>query len=184
MKYELIRSARRTMAIEVKNGKVTVRAPLFVTDAAVRGFVLKNLGRIEAMLEKQKAREAEMPPVERLTQAEIDALARRAARVIPERVLHYASAAGVTYGRITIRCQKTKWGSCSSKGNLNFNCLLMLAPAEVLDSVVAHEVCHRREMNHSDRFYALLKKICPDYDRWNQWLKKNGNALMRRAWPQ
>ena len=77
------------------------------------------------------------------------ALADQAVKTIPEKVRYYAPLVGVTYGRITIRNQRTRWGSCSSKGNLNFNCLLMLAPPEVLDSVVVHELCHRKEMNHS-----------------------------------
>ena len=93
---------------------------------------------------------------------------------------YYAPQIGVDYGRITIRCQRTRWGSCSAKGNLNFNCLLMLAPPEVLDSVVVHELCHRREMNHSPRFYALVLRVFPDYHRWDRWLKDNGPALMAR----
>ena len=77
------------------------------------------------------------------------ALADQAVKTIPERVRYYAPLIGVTYGKITIRNQRTRWGSCSSKGNLNFNCLLMLAPPEALDSVVVYELCHRKEMNHS-----------------------------------
>ena len=87
---------------------------------------------------------------------------------------------GAEFNRVTIRCQKTRWGSCSAKKNLNFNCLLMLAPAEVIDSVVAHEVCHLKEMNHGARFYALVREIFPDYDRCNRWLKDNGKLLMAR----
>ena len=83
---------------------------------------------------------------------------------------------GVTYGRITIRNQRSKWGSCSSKGNLNFNCLLMLTPPEVIDS----ELCHRKEMNHSERFYAEVLRIFPDYYKWNKWLKENGGAIIAR----
>jgi len=86
----------------------------------------------------------------------------------------------VTYGRITVRNQKTRWGSCSSKGNLNFNCLLMLTPPEVIDSVVVHELCHLREMNHSPKFYAEVLKVYPDYHKWNGWLKEHGAAIMKR----
>ena len=116
----------------------------------------------------------------RLTRQEIEALAREAARVIPERVAYFAPKVGVTYGRITIRNQRSRWGSCSSKGNLNFNCLLMLAPPEVLDSVVVHELCHRLEMNHSKRFYAHVLRVYPDYYRDHKWLKEHGTELMRR----
>ena len=119
-------------------------------------------------------------PSGRLTMEEIRRLAQEAVRVIPERVAYYAPKVGVTYGRITIRNQRSRWGSCSSKGNLNFNCLLMLAPMEVIDSVVVHELCHRLEMNHSRRFYEHVLRVYPDYYRYHDWLKKNGTALMRR----
>lgn len=111
---------------------------------------------------------------------EIRSLADQALKVIPERVRYYAPLIGVTYGRITIRNQRTKWGSCSAQGNLNFNCLLMLTPQEVLDSVVVHELCHRKEMNHSERFYAEVLRVFPDYKKWDKWLKDNGPVLMQR----
>lgn len=111
---------------------------------------------------------------------EIQALADKALKVIPERVKYYAPKVGVTYGRITIRNQRSRWGSCSAKGNLNFNCLLMLTPPEVIDSVVVHELCHRKEMNHSDRFYAEVLRVFPEYHKWNKWLKENGSTLMQR----
>ena len=117
---------------------------------------------------------------DKLTAEEIRALAAKALEVIPERVAYYAPLMGVTYNRITIRNQKTRWGSCSSKGNLNFNCLLMLCPPEVIDSVVVHELAHRTEMNHSKRFYAHVLRVYPDYYKWNKWLKENGPALIRR----
>ena len=91
-------------------------------------------------------------PTEKLTREKVIALAEEALKVIPERVEYFAKVIGVTYGKITVRNQKTRWGSCSSKGNLNFNCLLMLAPPEVLDYVVVHELCHRKQMNHSKAF--------------------------------
>ena len=107
-------------------------------------------------------------------------LADSALKYIPERVRYYAPIVGVSYGRITIRSQRTRWGSCSSKGHLNFNCLLILAPPEVIDSIVVHELCHRKEMNHSPRFYAEVLRVYPDYYKWNDWLKKNGAALLAR----
>ena len=85
-----------------------------------------------------------------------------------------------TYSRITIRSQKTRWGGCSAKGNLNFNCLLMLMPQEVRDYVVIHELCHRREMNHSAAFWTEVERYCPDYRLHRKWLKDNGAALIGR----
>jgi predicted metal-dependent hydrolase len=87
---------------------------------------------------------------------------------------------GISYGRITVRSQHTRWGSCSAKGNLNFNCLLMLVPQEVLDYVVVHELCHRKELNHSARFWAQVERILPDYRIHRKWLKDHGSALIGR----
>jgi predicted metal-dependent hydrolase len=114
------------------------------------------------------------------TKEEIKELADKACELIPKKVRHYASIIGVDYGRITIRNQKTRWGSCSSKGNLNFNCLLMLCPDEVIDSIVVHELCHRKYMNHSARFYEEVEKAYPEYSKWHKWLKDNGAFIMGR----
>ena len=88
------------------------------------------------------------------------------------------------WGTYNVSCfeevSSSKWGSCSGKGNLNFNCLLMLTPPEVIDSVVVHELCHRKEMNHSDKFYEEVLKVFPDYWTWDKWLKDNGDLLMKR----
>ena len=99
---------------------------------------------------------------------------------IPQRVKKYAPIVGVDYGRITIRMQKSRWGSCSSKGNLNFNCLLMAMPEEIRDYVVVHELCHRKEMNHSKRFYDEVYRVFPNYKQCDKWLKENGAILMER----
>ena len=79
-----------------------------------------------------------------------------------------------------MRRQRSKWGSCSSAGNLNFNCLLLLAPLEVLDYVVVHELCHRLEMNHSPRFWAEVRRVLPDYEAARGWLREEGGSLMAR----
>ncbi len=180
IEYQVIKSSRRTFALEIREGKLLVRAPRAATVRQIEDFVTKHEDWVRKHLEKSKTRAAELSDVKPLTREELQALADQAAAVIPERVRYYAPLAGVTYGRITIRNQKTKWGSCSAKGNLNFNCLLMLAPREVLDSVVVHELCHRIEMNHSARFYQEVRRVYPEYDKWNRWLKENGPAIMRR----
>lgn len=117
---------------------------------------------------------------QRLTVQDIQELAARAKKESPDKVRHYADIIGVDYGRITIRNQKTRWGSCSGKGNLNFNCLLMLTPEDVQDYVVIHELCHRKEMNHSPKFWAEVAKIMPDYKRKRKWLKENSGEIMQR----
>ena len=178
MEFEVIRSNRKTMAVEIRQGKLIIRAPLQATDEDINRFMLEHKKWIETHLAKAQAQQQAAASCRSLTMDEIQALADRACEVIPERVKHYAPLVDVTYGRITIRNQRSKWGSCSSKGNLNFNCLLMLTPPEVIDSVVVHELCHRKEMNHSDKFYAEVLRVFPDYWKWDKWLKENGNILM------
>lgn len=177
----VIRSNRKTLALEIRpDTSILVRAPYRVSGQEIRRFLAEHENWIRKHLEQAKKRAAQQEPVDKLSMEEIQALADEALRIIPERVAYYAPLVGVTYGRITIRNQRSRWGSCSSKGNLNFNCLLMLAPREVLDSVVVHELCHRKEMNHSDRFYAEVRRVFPEYDKWNRWLKENGARLMKR----
>lgn len=180
MEYELIRSERKTIALEIRKGRLIVRAPLGASDETIRAFLQKNRKWAEEHLLKARARDQRMAGVEKLTREELRALAEAALRDIPERVRRFAPLLGVSYGSITIRAQKTKWGSCSAKGNLNFNCLLMLAPPKVRDSVVVHELCHLKEMNHSSRFYAEVLKVFPDYRGQQKWLKENGYILMAR----
>ena len=98
---------------------------------------------------------------------------------IPRRVAVYAGKMGVTYGRIRIKDQKTLWGSCSSRKNLNFNWRLVMAPGEVLDYVVVHELCHLKHMNHSAEFWDCVEEILPEYREHRRWLKVHGGELSR-----
>ena len=96
---------------------------------------------------------------------------------LPKEFLIFARLMGVSYRNITIREQKTRWGSCSSEKNLNFNWKLILAPPEVLDYVVVHELCHLKEMNHSKAFWDEVGKVMPEYETYKLWLKENGWKL-------
>ena len=183
MEVTVIRSNRKTVAIQVNSDlSVTVRVPRRATKGDIErilkekeAWILKHMEQIA----KRKA-EYEAMDVDRLTNAEVQELVDKAVKYIPERVAHFAKLIDVDYGRITIRNQKTRWGSCSSKGNLNFNCLLMLAPPEIIDYVVVHELCHRKEMNHSKDFWNEVEKILPDYKDSVKWLKEEGSCIMRR----
>ncbi|MBE6856443.1 MAG: M48 family metallopeptidase [Ruminococcus sp.] len=177
MEYKIKRSSRKTLCLEITAEGLLVRAPLRASNADIASFVETKRDWIEKHLKKVQERESSAV---KLTRKELEELAEQALKIIPQRVAYYAPQVGVTYGRITIRNQHTRWGSCSSKGNLNFNCLLMLTPPEVLDSVVVHELCHRKEMNHSAKFYEHVLRVYPDYHKWNKWLKDNGRALMAR----
>ncbi len=178
--YTVVRSDRKTSAIHITPEGVFVRVPKNATDADVKRLVESHRAWLEKHLAKQEKARVAMEGITPLSAEEFRALADRALQYIPERTAYWAKIMGVTYGRITIRNQKTKWGSCSAKGNLNFNCALMLAPPEVIDSVIVHELAHLKEMNHSPRFYAAVNAVFPEYDKWNGWLKENGAAIMRR----
>ncbi len=183
MNIEIIKSNRKSLAIEVKKDlRVVVRVPLFVSNKDIQKFVAEKSAWIEKSIEKVKARneQEKQNPTQKFTAEEIRSLADKALEIIPKRVEYYAKIMGVTYGRITIRNQVSHWGSCSAKGNLNFNCLLMLCPAEVMDYVVAHELCHLKEMNHSKKFWSLVEHFCPEYEQHKKWLKEHGNGLIGR----
>lgn len=181
MKVTVIRSNRKTVTIQVSSDlSVTVRAPRSASEKDIEEILKKKEAWISKHIEKIKETKErfEAEPTEKLTREKVIALAEEALKVIPERVEYFAKVIGVTYGKITVRNQKTRWGSCSSKGNLNFNCLLMLAPPEVLDYVVVHELCHRKQMNHSKAFWLEVEKVLPNYKEVRKWLKEEGSQMI------
>ena len=178
LSYEIIRSPRKTLSLQItREGQITVRAPKRISKARIQEFVREH---IEWILKKQAElrlwEEAEEAGEGMLsyTPEEEAGYRQQAARALSERAAYFAGRMGVSYGRITIRGQKTRWGSCSGKGNLNFNWKLMLCPPEIQDYVVVHELAHLKEMNHSRAFYAEVEKILPDYRERMGWLKRYG----------
>lgn len=170
---QIIRSSRKTLALQVlPNGEVLIRSPKKLPVEHIEAFVQSKAGWLGKHAIKQ------IEPV--LTAAQLHTLAQQALQVIPQRVEFYAPIVGVAYGSITIRNQRTRWGSCSSKGNLNFNCLLMFAPSQVVDYVVVHELCHRKHLDHSVAFWAEVERVMPDYRLHKKWLKDNGNRLIAK----
>lgn len=180
--YDIIRSSRKTLSLQMKpDGHLVVRAPHRTSDRQIRQFVENSSAWIQKHREliEQRRRQEEMNPPPAITKETLERLRSLASETIPPRVSYYANLMGVSYGRITIRAQKSRWGSCSAKGNLNFNCLLMLTPPEVQNYVIVHELCHRKQMNHSPVFWREVEQIMPEYRRHRLWLKKNGGALIR-----
>lgn len=102
---------------------------------------------------------------------------RQAHAIIAERLAHWNAHYGYTWTRVAIKEQKTRWGSCSRRGSLNFNWRLLLAPQPALDYVVIHELCHLKEPNHSPAFWALVAETCPDHREWRGWLRRHGHEL-------
>ena len=183
LKVTVIRSRRKTVGIQINEDlTVTVKAPLKLSKKEIDRMLQEQEAWIITGIERMKKRVAEKKEEDLagFTESEVRLMADKAMKVIPERVEYFSKLMGVTYGRITIRNQKTRWGSCSSKGNLNFNCLLMMTPPEVIDYVVVHELCHRKEMNHSKQFWSEVEKVLPDYKKAEKWLKDEGKVLTRR----
>lgn len=180
--YIIQKSRRRSISVSIMaDNKVLVKAPYGTTERMVQEFLVAKKGWITKHLEKQNREVEQAESLFFFTEDEVKNIKRKARKIIPERVGYWAEKLGVTYGRITIRLQSSRWGSCAANGNLNFNCLLVLMPSEVLDSVVVHELCHRRHMNHSKEFYTEIDRVFPDYRRWNKWLKDNGGVYLKRV---
>lgn len=177
----LIRARRKTLSIRItQEGNLEIRAPLGMPKGEIEAFLKEKAQWIEThrakvLAEYTQGQEAPLGEEEILT------LAEQMRQRLPEKLNRHGASMGVTFGRVTIRCQQTRWGSCSSRGNLNFNCLLMLAPEEVLDYVVVHELAHRKQMNHSALFWQEVERECPDYKKSLRWLKDRGGALLSRA---
>ena len=168
--YQWIRSRRKTIAIQIdREGQVSVRTPYGITKRQVEEFLDEKKDWILQTRQRVEKRKTEQISIsEEVRREGIE----RAKRIFPERTAYFAKRMGVDYGRIPIREQKTRWGSCSSKGNLNFNWKLVLLAPELLDYVVVHELAHRREMNHSKNFWKIVEAELPDYRERRRRLKE------------
>lgn len=169
------------MSIEIKqDGRIIVRVPNRVSNRDIKRFIEDKWDWIENTLSKIEEINQNREEVEPFDETELLRIKKQAKREIPVLVDMYAKQLGVTYGRISIRAQKTRWGSCTFEGNLNFNCLLILLPERVMRYVVVHELCHRKEMNHSKRFWNEVAKILPDYKELRKILKEEGGQFLDR----
>ncbi|MCI9255070.1 MAG: M48 family metallopeptidase [Lachnospiraceae bacterium] len=180
--YTLIRSNRKSCSISITpNGRITVRVPLRISDREIHHLLTDRQNWIITKYLEQQQKQARMP-VSDLTDTQRAALTQRyiaaAREYFPKRAAHFQQFTGGTYSRITIRDQKTRWGSCSARGTLSFNWRLMLAPPAILDYVVVHELCHLTHMNHSPAFWQAVEAVCPDYRDSRRWLKEHGQELV------
>ncbi len=185
VEYKIIRSNRRTYSIHLDDlGTVLIRTPLHTTNHEVERIIIEKQYWITGHLIKLKERQ-QNKPVNNYTESQYLSIKKRyidaAKEYIPKRVAHYVSHYSSiipnNYQRITVRDQKTRWGSCSSKGTLSFNWRLMLAPPTILDYVIVHELCHLAHMNHSSKFWECVHTILPDYKERKKWLKEHGYEL-------
>lgn len=173
--YTIVRSGRKTMGIQVKrDGQVIVRCPVWVTDANAHAFAAIHKDWILKQCEKIRERQSRQVT---LTEEEKLRYRQQAKIVLQERTAFRASNMGVDYGKITIRDQVTRWGSCNAKGDLSYNWKLILLPAQLLDYVVVHELAHRKEMNHSARFWNIVERELPDYRQLRKRLRRNEDNI-------
>lgn len=170
MEYFLRRSKRaKRVRISVNlDGVVAVSLPLFLSKDAARDFVRKNINWVLA-----KRKQFAEAGVVRYGVRDY-AVYKESARVLAERkIAHFNARYGHEYKKIRIKNQKTCWGSCSKKGNLNFNFRILFLPEHVQDYIVVHELCHLKELNHSKRFWGMVAEAVPDYLQIRRELKQN-----------
>lgn len=174
IRISVIRSARKSLGLEVRDANtVLARIPTRVSDRELKAFVENHrswiLEKTAVMAEREENRKSTPAPLPELL-SKTDWM--KIQLKIGKRVRHYCEAMGVTVGYVTVKDQKTRWGSCSAKGNVNFNYQLAFLPDKLLDYVVIHELAHRRHMNHSRAFWAEVEKYCPDYLERREQLKE------------
>ena len=161
MQYRVIRSARRTLSLELTpSGELLVRAPYAAGDAEVAAFAEAHRGWVDSHLPKVLARQR--PP---LTKEEERSLRHLARADLPVRTARWAALMGIDYTGVSITSARHRFGSCNSRGKICYSFRLLEFPEEVIDYVVVHELAHRLEMNHSSRFYAIVERYLPDYRR-------------------
>ncbi|MCM1048211.1 MAG: M48 family metallopeptidase [Clostridiales bacterium] len=180
--YIIIKSRRKTYSIAIdEDGNIIFRVPMRAANIDIKEIAEEKSHWIITHYLKIIERKKNRPP-SNLSNLQRVALEQRyieaAHEYIPKRVAYYNAMTGGSYNKIAIRNQKTRWGSCSSKGTLSFNWRLMLAPPAILDYVVVHELCHLTYMNHSAEFWNLVESVFPDYRAARKWLKEHGNELV------
>lgn len=168
MEYTLIYADRRSISASVKDGRVVVRAPRKMPIELIEKFLLKHEHWIENALKRAKESASKF---DSLSDADIKKMKSEAKSYLTAKTEYYSSLMGLKYGRITITSAKTRFGSCSSKGNISYSYRLMLYPEAARDYVVVHELAHLREMNHSPAFYRIIEGVMPDYKERKRMLK-------------
>lgn len=170
MDYQLIRSRRKTLAIEIsRDAKVIVRAPMRLSRQVIEQFLAQKQDWIEEHLQRQLQRKEAHPEPDEATW---QLWKRQAKEYIPRAVAYYAKLMGVTPTAVRFSRAKTRFGSCSSQNSITFSLRLMDYPREAIDYVVVHELAHIRHKNHSREFYFFVARVMPDYQKRAKLLKQ------------
>lgn len=172
MDYNIIYSARKTLAIEIKiGGEIIIRAPKGIKKSKIETFIkAKEDWILEA--QKKQIEKGNNEYHQKLTEKEIANLKHAAANYIPGKVKYYSQIMGLIPSCVKISSAQKRFGSCSTKNTLNFSYRLMLYPFEAIDYVIVHELAHIKHHNHSRDFYNLIKKYIPDYKEREKLLNK------------
>jgi predicted metal-dependent hydrolase len=172
------RRARRYILRVLRDGTVRVTLPRGGAKREAHAFVESNRAWIEEQRRLVRTRRREAAPRDVAAEA---ALRRRARRELPQQLLALAADHGITVRRISIRNQRTRWGACSPAGTITLNWRLVQVPCFVREYVLIHELMHRRELNHSRRFWRLVAAACPRMTEARAWLKHEGKRLWSDA---
>jgi predicted metal-dependent hydrolase len=164
------RWARRYIIRLLDDGTLRVTVPPRGSKREASAFVERSA----AWIAKQRQQATARPPAVHRDDA---ALRRRAAKELPPMLQALAAAHGITVTRISVRNQRSRWGACSSRGSITLNWRLIMVPDFVRDYVMIHELMHRRELNHSTRFWRHVAAACPRMDDARRWLRKEGQQL-------
>ena len=160
------------------DGKAELRVPLRASRRTVEDVIRRYRPKMEEMARKQQKATAEYGALPMLDEKALTTYAKQTRQLLNERLGSFAAQVGVTYNRVSVKRQVSRWGSCSGKGNLNFNCLLSLLPPDVADYVMVHELCHLKQLNHSPAFWAEVARVLPQYRQSERWLKRYGHILL------
>ena len=167
MEYKIVYSGRKTLALSLKNGELTVRAPFGTTVKRIEEEIAKHTEWIALHIEKQRRRAFAEESIEE-RELELRCMAKE---ILPKKTAYYAELMGLKYNSVRINGAKTRFGSCSAKKNISYSYRLMAYPEEAIDYVVVHELAHLVEMNHSPRFYNVIARVLPDYKARKRLLK-------------
>lgn len=170
MEATIIRSRRRTIALEIKDdASLVVRAPKRVPHE----YILEIIEQKRSWIEKKRSQARQRKSIP-LTKVQIKHYKQKAIEIIPQRVRSYTLSFDLKYNKIKINNAQKRLGSCSARGNLNFSWRIILSPLPVIDYVICHELAHLIEKNHSSRFWKKVGELNPDYKECKKWLKENG----------
>ena len=174
------RKVKNTTIRCTPDGKIELRVPLKTSQKAVDEIIRRYRPNMEAMAEKHRQAATELGTLPEFDDASLDSYCRRTKQLLQQRLDGFAAKIGVTYCRVSVKKAVSRWGSCSGKGNLNFNCLLCLLPDDVADYVMVHELCHLKQLNHSPAFWAEVARAMPTYKSSERWLKRYGGVMLEQ----